>query len=426
MGFSLNISVPAAAVFLQGLLSFFSPCVLPLLPVYFGFLSGRTISEESGRKKVLINTLFFVAGISFAFFLLGFGMTALGTFFRSSQMLFSRIGGCIVILLGLYQTGLFGNSGILSRELRLPFRMDRVSASPVTALILGFVFSFSWTPCVGPILSSVLILSASSGSRSLGFGLIGIYTLGFVLPFLASGLFTASLLRLFHKHRNVVQYTEKLGGVLLLFMGVLMVTGSMNRLIGNSAESPQSDQDLPYTEQTQYPNESEQSGETVPYTSTEHSAETDTPASDKPAATDFELLDQYGNMQRLSDYRGKVVFLNFWATWCPPCRAEMPAIQSLYEEFQNNGGDVVFLGVASPGLGNETSEDGIRAFLEENGYTYPVAMDASGSIFSAYSISAIPTTFMIDRNGNLFGYVPGSMSEEIMRSIIEQTLAAEQ
>ena len=421
MGLTFDISIPVLTVLAQGILSFFSPCVLPLLPVYFGFLSGG-LSVETGkgrRVRTLVNTVCFVLGIGFAFLLLALGMTAFGSFFRTRQAVFAAVGGVLVILLGIYQTGLTGASTFLSRELRLPFRLDRVAASPLTALVLGFVFSFSWTPCVGPALSSVLLMAASSPSRSLGFVLIGVYTLGFAVPFLMTGIFTTSLLRLFREHRSAVRLTEKAGGILLILMGLFMLTGGLNRVSANLAEtanlSTQEANTLSDSEQNAVPYETEGGQEELP----DEDVQDDT-----IPAIEFELTDQYGHVHRLSDYRGKVVFLNFWATWCPPCRAEMPDIQNVYEETQAGWDDVVIIGVASPNQGSEQDEAGIRAFLAENNYTYPVVMDATGSLFQAYSISAIPTTFMIDRDGNIFGYVSGSMTEDVMRNIIEQTLNA--
>ena len=140
-------------------------------------------------------------------------------------------------------------------------------------------------------------------------------------------------------------------------------------------------------------------------------------------AVDFTLTDQYGNTHTLSDYKGSVVFLNFWATWCPPCRAEMPDIQKLYEEYEAAEDDsVVILGVAAPGLGGEKDIAGITEFLSDNGYTYPVVMDETGDLFMQYYVFSYPTTYMIDREGNVFGYLTGSMPESTMRDVIEQTL----
>lgn len=405
MGFSLEISVPVLTVFFQGLLSFFSPCVLPLIPIYIGYLSGGTgqIGEDGRihfkRSKVLFHTVFFVLGVSFAFFLLGLGFSAMGNFLKENQIWFARIGGVIVILFGLYQMGFLGKSYFLGKERRLPFKLDLLAMSPVTALVMGFTFSFAWTPCVGPALASVLLMTASAATKVTGFLYIAVYTAGFVLPFLAVGLFTTTLLEFFKSHMKVVHYTVKIGGILMIFMGILMLTGKMNAVSGA----------LSFTE-TQ-----EEATETEPEEEEEAAEEVKT-----IPAIDFTLKDQYGNTHTLSDYKGKTVFLNFWATWCSPCRAEMPDIQKLYEEFQQE--DVVILGVAAPNLGREKSEEGIKGFLEENGYTYPVVMDTEAEAFQAYGINSFPTTFMIDKDGNVFGYIPGQLSEETMRDIIRQTV----
>ncbi|MCR5475428.1 MAG: TlpA family protein disulfide reductase, partial [Lachnospiraceae bacterium] len=155
---------------------------------------------------------------------------------------------------------------------------------------------------------------------------------------------------------------------------------------------------------------------------TDGSDESDENENEISPAPDFTLTDQYGVKHTLSDYRGKTVFLNFWATWCPPCRAEMPDIQAIYEEtLKQKDPDLVILGVAFPGYGKETDEEGIRDFLEENGYTYPVLMDTDASLMLPYYINAYPTTYMIDREGNVYGYVPGSMTRDVMEDVIRQT-----
>lgn len=438
MGFSLDVSVPVLTVFLQGLVSFFSPCVLPLLPIYIGYLSGGTgVRGEDGRmyykrSKVMINTLFFVLGVSFAFFALGLGVSALGSFFKGNQILLARIGGILIILFGLYQLGIFGSSAVLGRERRFTVNLDRLGMSPVTALILGFTFSFAWTPCVGPALASVLLMAASAGNQMTGFLLIGVYTLGFVLPFLAVGLFTTSLLELFKRHRNVVKYTVKVGAVLMILMGFLMFTGKMNAVTGylsnvTSKNSQSGEESAPTENDGQTASGDTQQSDTQAEGTEERTKDTenntDGEAEDTLPAIDFTLTDQYGNTHTLSDYKGKTVFLNFWATWCPPCRAEMPDIQKLYEEYAEAGDDsVVILGIAAPDYGQEQSEDKIIDFLEENGYTYPVVMDPGGSLFAQYGIYSFPTTFMIDKDGNVFGYASGQLSEDIMRSIIRQTV----
>lgn len=411
-GFDLSVSVSLVTVFVQGILSFFSPCVLPLLPLYLGYLSGSmgdAQGAQTSRVKTLVNTLFFVIGISAAFFLLALGMTALGQALHQYQKIIIQVGGILIIAFGLFQLGVFRPMA-LEQDRRIRFPLQKLAMSPLVALVFGFTFSFAWTPCVGPALASVLLMAGSADTALQGFALIGLYTLGFVLPFLAVALFAGGLLKLFQKHRNVVRYTVKVGGALLVVIGLLMVTGWMDTLSGSLAGSdPQA---TPTVQVTQQP------------------AATDTPeATDNPQASrapvpalDFTLTDQFGNTHTLDQYKGKTILLNFWATWCGPCRSEMPDLQAVYEDYGNNEKDLVVLGVAAPDLGQEGSVEDITAFLEENGYTYPTLMNEDASLFYSYGISSFPTTFMIDKNGNVYGYIMGAQSREVFDDIIQQTM----
>ena len=411
-GFDLSVSVSLVTVFVQGILSFFSPCVLPLLPLYLGYLSGSmgdAHGAQTSRVKTLVNTLFFVIGISAAFFLLALGMTALGQALHQYQKIIIQVGGILIIVFGLFQLGVFRPIA-LEQDRRIRFPLQKLAMSPLVALVFGFTFSFAWTPCVGPALASVLLMAGSADTALQGFALIGLYTLGFVLPFLAVALFAGGLLKLFQKHRNVVRYTVKVGGALLVVIGLLMVTGWMDTLSGSLAGSDP--QPTPTVQVTQQPEL------------------TDTPeATDAPEesqapipALDFTLTDQFGNTHTLDQYKGKTILLNFWATWCGPCRSEMPDLQAVYEDYGNNEKDLVVLGVAAPNLGQEGSAEDITAFLEENGYTYPTLMNEDASLFYSYGISSFPTTFMIDKNGNVYGYIMGAQSREVFDDIIQQTM----
>ena len=399
----ISSEISYIAVFLQGLFSFFSPCVLPLLPVYLGYLSGGTGGRMADgtlrfeQGKILRNTICFVIGISAAFFMLGMGASVAGSFLVGQQHVITRVGGGIMILFGLYQLGLLGRWEFLAKERRLPFSPGTMAASPFMALLLGFVFSFAWTPCVGPMLGSVLILAAAEPGK--GMVMIMFYTLGFVIPFILLGLFSGTVLGLLKRHSNIMKYTVKAGGVLMILLGLLLCSGQLQAGGEAASRNP--------------------AGETDAAQNAQRVAETN----HKVAAVPFELKDQYGKTHTLSEYKGKVIFLNFWATWCPPCRAEMPDIQKLYERSPKEGeGAVIVLGVASPKLGNEKDEAGIKAFMDKNGYTYPVLMDAKGELFSAYGIRAIPTTFMIDREGNVYGRVQGALSGENIDKVVKQTL----
>lgn len=411
-GFDLSVSVSLVTVFVQGILSFFSPCVLPLLPLYLGYLSGSmgdAQGAQTSRVKTLVNTLFFVIGISAAFFLLALGMTALGQALHQYQKIIIQVGGILIIAFGLFQLGVFRPMA-LEQDRRIRFPLQKLAMSPLVALVFGFTFSFAWTPCVGPALASVLLMAGSADTALQGFALIGLYTLGFVLPFLAVALFAGGLLKLFQKHRNVVRYTVKVGGALLVVIGLLMVTGWMDTLSGSLAGSDP--QPTPTVQATAQPE----------VTDTPEATEAPQESQAPIPALDFTLTDQFGNTHTLDQYKGKTILLNFWGTWCGPCRSEMPDLQAVYEDYGNNEKDLVVLGVAAPNLGQEGSAEDITAFLEENGYTYPTLMNEDASLFYSYGISSFPTTFMIDKNGNVYGYIMGAQSREVFDNIIQQTM----
>ena len=411
-GFDLSASVSLFTVFVQGIFSFFSPCVLPLLPLYLGYLSGSMGDNQGAQTswvKTLVNTLFFVIGISGAFFLLALGMTALGQALHQYQKIIIQVGGILIIAFGLFQLGVF-RPAAMEQDRRIRFPLQKLAMSPLVALVFGFTFSFAWTPCVGPALASVLLMAGSADTAAQGFALIGVYTLGFVLPFLAVALSAGAILKLFQKHRNVVRYTVKVGGALLIVIGLLMVTGWMDALSGSLAGAdPQA---APTAQVTSQPQESAQPE------ATDGPEESQAPI----PALDFTLTDQFGNTHTLEEYKGKTILLNFWATWCGPCRSEMPDLQAIYEDYGKNEKDLVVLGVAAPNLGQEGSEADISAFLEENGYTYPTLMNTDASLFYSYGISSFPTTFMIDKDGNVYGYIIGAQSREVFEDIIAQTM----
>lgn len=412
MGLELNISISAVTVFLQGLLSFFSPCILPIIPLYMGYLTGGTVSEKKdeelsyNQKQVLFNTTCFTLGISTAFFILGLGFSTLGTFLTKQQGNITIIGGTLIIIMGLIQLGIFRKLN-LYREFRLPWKINTKKMSPLTAFLMGFTFSFAWTPCVGPALSTVLIMVSSSSSKSLGMILMGIYTIGFILPFLFLGIFTTKVLNFLKNHVNIVRYTVKIGAVLMILIGAAMLTGQMSRLMPNI----NSDSTYENTDEESINNNGN---------NTEESDNAIIPA------VGFELLDQYGEKHTLEDYKDKVIFLNFWATWCPPCVQELPDIQAIYESYGYNQDEVVILGVAMPNDNNSSVREGsvvdVTNFLKENNYTYPTLMDINGILITSYGISSYPSTFMIDKDGNIFGYIPGMMELNTMYDVIEQTL----
>lgn len=416
-------------VFLEGLLSFFSPCVIPLIPLYMGYLAGggKKVDDDGiityDRKKVFLHTLFFILGISFSFFILGISFTTLGRFFNSHKLLFTRAGGILIILLGLFQMGVLDFT-FLQRERKIHMNLMNKEMNPLVAIIMGFTFSFAWTPCIGPALSSVLIMASGAKTSFAGYMLVFVYAIGFLIPFLILGLFTSQALNFLKAKRKFIKYTVKIGGAILIIMGIMILTGWMNGISGylNSSSSKNINKGQVEDRNSSGNKDSASNNDK----SSEGKSDTDKKRPTIPAF-DFTLTDQYGNEHTLSDYKGKVVFLNFWATWCPPCRKEMPDIEELYKEYNFNKDEVVFLGVANPSSkdypnNQDVEKDDIISFLEENGYSFPTVFDESGEVLHNYNISAFPTTFMIDKEGNIYGYVPGMMTKDIMLNVIEETL----
>lgn len=217
-------------VLAAGLLSFFSPCILPLLPVYVAqFSSGMTSAEESAarrRLRVILKSVLFVAGISVCFILLGFGAGALGSVIGSTPFMIAM--GIIVIILGLHQTGLVRIKW-LSYQKKADFERSR-KGDCLGSFLLGLTFSFGWTPCIGPVLGAILGLSAASSQPLYGGFLMGVYSLGFLVPFLVLALFSDVLLAKVRKFNKHLRKIEIAGGVVIILMGVLLMTGTLNSI----------------------------------------------------------------------------------------------------------------------------------------------------------------------------------------------------
>ena len=371
-------------VFLEGIFSFLSPCVLPILPVYLAVLS-KSVNEDTMRKRsVLIrNTLLFILGISTAFFILGTGISVFRVFLNTYMKWILIVGGLMIVGLGLFSIGDL-NIPFLQRERRFHYQMKEMR--PWTAYLLGFTFSFGWTPCIGPMLASVLVL-ASTRHAVEGNILLLLYTAGFTVPFLLIALFSEKIINLLDKLKKHMGKIQKIGGFILIVMGLLMFTKGIT---------------MP--EYVQPSNEQQGSEKSQQI----------------PMAPDFTLVDQYGQEHTLSDYKGKVVFINFWATWCPPCKAELPDIEEIYREYGMNKDDVVILGMTFPNMDREKSKEEIIEFIEEKGYTFPTLFDESMELAYKYYINAFPTTFLINKDGTVEGYASGMLTKETMKEIIEK------
>ena len=230
-----------AALF-AGILSFLSPCVLPLVPAYISFMSGVSIEQlqqtthrEQVLRKTVITSCAFILGFSVVFVLLGATATALGAFFLARLALLGKIAGVIIIVLGLHLLGFFKKwLSFLNYEKR--FHIQHIHAGVVSAFVVGLAFAFGWTPCVGPILGPILILAGGQNTVKEGILLLSVYSLGLGIPFLLTAIATHRFLGILNSIKRHFQTIEIVSGVFLLLVGVLMFTGRFSLITSKLVE----------------------------------------------------------------------------------------------------------------------------------------------------------------------------------------------
>jgi len=211
--------------FFAGLISFLSPCVLPIVPPYLAYMSGVALSDinnNKGRPKVFITALFFVLGLSTVFIFLGFSASAIGAVFFEYQSLLNTIAGLIIMLFGLHFLGIF-RLQFLSREAR--FEVTSYEGTTFGSYVLGLAFAFGWTPCIGPQLGAILSLAASNGSVLKGTVLLSFYAIGLGVPFLIFAIFINRLDGLLKVIKKYLAVIERIMGLLLWTVGLLLLTG---------------------------------------------------------------------------------------------------------------------------------------------------------------------------------------------------------
>lgn len=224
--------LPAMAVALfAGIVSFLSPCVLPIVPPYLAYMSGVSIGEMSSqsaaRRKATIAALFFVMGLSTVFILLGFTASAFGMFFLQNQEIMAKVSGVVVIIFGLHFLNVF-RIPLLDREARMD--TGQASGSAFGAYVLGLAFAFGWTPCIGPQLGAILSLAASESSVARGTLLLAIYAAGLGIPFLLAAMFLTRSMALMNRMKKHMKLIERVMGALLLVVGIALVTGAFSSL----------------------------------------------------------------------------------------------------------------------------------------------------------------------------------------------------
>lgn len=418
----LSSSINFAMVFTEGLVSFFSPCVIPLIPLYMGYLAGGAKEKDADgtikyeRKTVLLHTIFFILGISVAFFILGLGFSSLGSVLKEYRDVLSKVGGAIIIILGLNQLGLF-KIKFLNKQFRMTSKASTKKMNPLVAFVMGFGFSFAWTPCVGPALASVLILASNAKSVLEGNLLVVVYILGFLIPFVLLGLFTGETLNFIKKNPKIMNGIVKLGAVILIVMGAMLMFGTLDKFEAKLSGASSTQESI--EAQTDESSKEKEAKETE---DSSQSEDGDPSQDERQMMLPIELKDQNGNTVNIEkDFKGKVVFLNFFATWCPPCKQEIPDIEKLYEDNGFNKNDVAVVAVASPGQGREQDEAGVKKFIDEMGIKYPVLMDTTGEVFGKYQVYSLPTTFLIDKEGKIYGYVTGGITRDVMDKAVNET-----
>lgn len=226
----MNESVSLFVAFVAGILSFLSPCVLPLVPSYLSFVTGMSLEDlQQGvdRRATLIHSLLFVAGFSIIFITLGASASFLGVFLRYYEVWIARIGGALIIVLGLHLTGIFRIAPLM-RERRV--QVNDKPAGYVGTIGVGAAFGAGWTPCIGPVLGAILTLAGTEESVGAGVVLLSVYSLGLAIPFLISALALDLFLNTFSRFRRLLPLVEKASGVMLIVLGLLLATGSFTIL----------------------------------------------------------------------------------------------------------------------------------------------------------------------------------------------------
>lgn len=222
------------AAFVAGLLSFLSPCVLPLVPGYVSLISGASIESMAAHERkllrsVMLNSVMFILGFSLVFILLGAGATVLGQVVGRFRRDLTFVAGLIIIVFGLHLTGL-----LKIKALYMDKRLHDIKggSSPLGAFVVGFAFAFGWTPCIGPILAGILTLAAAEETVTKGMGLLAVYSLGLAVPFLLTSLGIDRFLSFYGRFRRHLHAVEVVSGVLLIVIGGLVLTGRFTVLSG--------------------------------------------------------------------------------------------------------------------------------------------------------------------------------------------------
>jgi cytochrome c-type biogenesis protein len=398
-----NITIGIA--FVAGILSFLSPCVLPLVPGYISLMSGVSVdalkegsSGSNSRRAVIVNSLAFNAGLSVIFLALGATAGLVGASIISNPWV-RIIGGLVIIAFGLQLIGLLKISA-LYKDTR--FFSDDKPRGPLGSFTLGIAFAAGWTPCIGPILGGIIGLAATSGGWRSGLLLSAFYSAGLALPFLFTGLGINQFLAFYGKFRRHLHKVEVVSGVVLIIVGLLVMSGQSTLLASSTLAAW-----LPNAEawiKVKPP-----------------AASTATSPSAPGANTKYELIPEVqfqtlaGQPFTLGQLRGNVVLLNFWATWCIPCREEIPVLNAMQQELATRGLKIV-------GATLEDSAAGVESYQKEvQKFEYQVLVGGSEPN-AKFGGTPLPTTYLIDREGRIRQKIIGARDRAGWESAVKPLL----
>jgi cytochrome c-type biogenesis protein len=385
--------------FAAGVLSFLSPCVLPLVPGYISLISGVSIDNlkqgTSSRRAVILNSLAFNAGLSVIFLLLGTTAGLVGSAITSNPWV-RIIGGIVIIAFGLQLIGLLKISA-LYKDTR--FFSDDKPRGFFGSAALGIAFAAGWTPCIGPILGGIIGLAATSGGWKSGLVLSAFYSAGLAVPFLLTGLGINQFLGFYKNFRKHLHKVEVASGVVLILVGLLVMSGQSTLLTSSTLTAwlPDLEGKLKL-QQTTPP------------------APPPTANTNFEPAPDVEFQTLAGQPFRLKDLQGQVVLLNFWATYCIPCREEIPALNQLQAELQSHGLKIV-------GASLDDSAEDVNTYQAEVAkFEYQVLLGGSDAKVQ-YAQSVLPTTYLIDRQGRIRQKIIGARDKAGWEAAVKPLLS---
>jgi cytochrome c-type biogenesis protein len=390
-----NMSVFIA--FGAGALSFFSPCVLPLIPSYLCIIGISPLDSES-RPRLIARTISFISGFSVVFIVLSVIFSSAFIFINGAFQYINLVSGIIVIILGL--NIIFNFLSLLNYEKR--FHLKDRPKGLIGAFLAGGAFGAGWTPCVGPALAGILLLAANSGSVRRSVVYLIFYSAGLGLPFLLAYFFLNAFVRISAKLRKHLPLIQRISGALLIVIGILIIKGDyqlFSRLAAQWQAKPS--EAGPVTESPV--NDTDALVKAFEGTGIQIASEGIEPI-------DFTLPLPDGTNITLSQFNGKFLFLNFWATWCGPCRSEMPSMEAVYQRLKDRGFEVLAVNLGD-------SRDDVSAFMKEYKLSFPSVLDEKSVTGYQYSVRAIPTTYIIDRRGLIIARLVGSIDWNTPRII---------